>query len=161
MRAPAFLVACAMFVALTACSSGSDDNAFGKTDVDSIHKMLQEFTTAYNAKDAKQVAAAFSGMGTVLPPNAATVRGRETVEQYYIARFAEGASGLELEAKDVTGHGDLAVANGDYRLVMASPGGPERRDRGKFLFVLRDYDGQWRLEYLMFSSDFAASRQTS
>ncbi len=151
-----------MFVALTACSSAtSDEQAFGKEDRDSINKTLEGFITAYNAKDAKTVAAAFTGMGTVLPPNAATVRGRETVEQYYIGRFSEGASALELDASNIEGSGDLAVATGDYRLVMAPSGGNERRDRGKFLFVLRDFDGKWLLEYLMFSSDFAASRTAS
>jgi hypothetical protein len=45
---------------------------------------------------------------------------------------------------------------GDYRLTMAPPNGESKRDRGKFLFVLRSIEGKWALEVLMFSSDFAA-----
>ena len=39
---------------------------------------------------------------------------------------------------------------------MAPPGGESKRDRGKFLFILRNVSGKWQLEVLMFSSDFAA-----
>lgn len=157
MRVSGVIVACAVMLAGMGCSGGNVEEGFGKTDVDSINKLTESFVAAYNAKDAAKVAGAFSAMGAVFPPNAATVRGRETVEQYYVARFNDGASGLELETRDVMGSGDLAVADGDYRLVMAPAGGPQRRDRGKFLFVFRELNNAWYLERLMFSSDFAAN----
>ena len=92
-----------------------------------------------------------------MPPNASAVRGTENVREYYVNRFAQGASGLVLEPQNITGVGTLAYATGDYRLTMAPPTGEPRRDRGKFLFVLRSTGGKWQLEVLMFSSDFAAA----
>ena len=91
----------------------------------------------------------------VLPPNASTLRGTENVREYYVRRFARGASDLKLEPRDVAGSGSLAFANGDYSLNMAPPDGAVRRDRGKFLFVLRNFNGRWLMDQLMFSSDFA------
>jgi hypothetical protein len=37
---------------------------------------------------------------------------------------------------------------------MAPAGGTARRDRGKFIFILRALNGRWLLDHLMFSSDF-------
>jgi ketosteroid isomerase-like protein len=144
-----------MTVALAACSAAPAEDQFGKADVDGIRKMFQEFVVAYNAKDAAKVATFFAGEAVVMPPNASSVRGAEAVQQYYVSRFEQGASALALEPRDIAGSGTLAYASGDYRLKMAPAGGPERPDRGKFLFILRDFRGKWLLEYLMFSSDFA------
>jgi uncharacterized protein (TIGR02246 family) len=154
MRALSIVAASVMAVGVVACSRPAPDE-FGKADVDNIRKLIQDFVPAYNAKDAAKVATFFSGGAVVMPPNAPTMRGVEAIEQYYVARFAQGATDLSLEPTDVAGHGPLAYVSGDYRLKMAPPGGPERPDRGKFLFILREAAGKWALEYLMFSSDFA------
>ena len=148
------LVAVAAVVAMAACSE-TPTREFGKPDIENINRMLQEFATVYNQKDAPKLVGFFTPGGMVLPPNASTVRGTENIREYYVRRFARGASDLKLEPKDVAGSGPLAFANGDYALNMAPPGGAVTRDRGKFLFVLRDLKGRWLLDQLMFSSDFA------
>lgn len=153
MRGPSLLLATVMAIGLVACSSGST-RAFGKPETDSINQLIGDFIVAYNAKDAAKVAGLFTDGGAVMPPNAATMRGRENVRQYYIKRFNQGASDLGLEAQTIAGSGSLAFASGDYRLNMAPPGGPSRRDRGKFIFILRELNGKWLLDHLMFSSDF-------
>ena len=51
MQAPSLMAATVMAVALAACSAPVQ-REFGKEDRDSITKLVQEFTTAYNAKDA-------------------------------------------------------------------------------------------------------------
>jgi ketosteroid isomerase-like protein len=84
------------------------------------------------------------------------MRGRQFVQQYYDDRFAEGASDLEIEAADVSGQGNLAYASGDYRLNLVPKDGQKRRDRGKFLWVFRENNGVWMIEYVTFSSDFVA-----
>src|SRR5207237_1291734 len=101
-----------------------------------------------------KVAALFSAAAVLMPPNAPTVRGTQSIQAYFVNRFDQGASDLRIEPKDIGGVGAIAYASGDYSLKMAPPGGPERPDRGKFLWVLRNYGGKWLLEYLMFSSDF-------
>lgn len=154
MRALSFLSVSLGTVVLLACST-PPAREFGKADVEAINQMLQEFVTTYNLKDATKLVTLFMPAGVVLPPNASTVRGTENVREYYVRRFARGASDLKLDVRDVAGSGALAFANGDYSLNMAPPGDAVRRDRGKFLFVLRDLNGKWLLDQLMFSSDFA------
>ena len=153
MRTPSTITVW-LALTLSACSAPSA-REFGKADVENINKMLREFIVTYNAKDAAKLVNFFTPGGVVLPPNASTVRGTENVREYYVRRFARGASDLKLEPRDIAGAGALAFANGDYSLNMAPPDGPVRRDRGKFLFILRDLKGTWQLDQLMFSSDFA------
>ena len=54
-----------------------------------------------------------------MPPNKTLMRGRNFVEQYYTGRFGEGATDLGLQPNEIKGSGTLAVAMGDYRLVLA------------------------------------------
>ena len=140
---------------LAACSSAPSGDVFEQTDKDSITKLVQEFIVVYNAKDAAKVTGLFTENGAVMPPNAPTIAGSVNVRPYYEKRFAQGASDLKLETSDIIGVGTLAYAVGDYWLNMAPPGGEVRRDRGKFVFILRERGGKWLLERLMFSSDFA------
>ena len=161
MRASWLMAASVLLLALAACSAPTQ-REFGKADVESIRKLVQEFTTAYNAKEAAKVATLFSGGAVVMPPNASTVRGTESIQGYFVSRFAQGASDVLIEPRDIAGSGALAYASGDFSLKLVPPaGGPERRDRGKFLWILREFSGKWLLEYLIFSSDFPAAPPTS
>ncbi len=148
------LVAVIVAIMGAACS-GNSGPRFDKTDTDNINRLIEDLRTAFNAKDPAKAAALYSTTGVVMPPNKPIMRGRPFVEQYYKDRFAEGASDLELTAVDVSGQGNLAYANGDYRLsLVSSDGKPARRDRGKFLWIFRESNNQWLLEYVIFSSDF-------
>jgi uncharacterized protein (TIGR02246 family) len=155
MRAASTVISLLLTVGLAACSTPAGGDAFDHTDRDTITKLVQELIVVYNAKDAAKVAGLFAENGAVMPPNASTVRGSANVRSYYDKRFAQGASDLKLETSDIVGVGSLAYATGDYWLNMAPPGGTVRRDRGKFVFILRERGGKWQLERLMFSSDFA------
>jgi uncharacterized protein (TIGR02246 family) len=156
MRAPSLMAASVIAVALAACSAPVE-REFGPGDRESITKLIEEFTDAYNAKDAAKVAALFTGGAGLMPPNASTLRGTEYIQRYFQGRFDQGASDLMIEQTDIAGSGALAYIAGNYHLKMAPEGGPEQRDRGKFLWVLRELRGRWLLEYLIFSSDFAAA----
>ena len=156
MRAHSLIATSVLALFVAGCSAQAP-REFGKTDTDSINQLVQEFIAVYNAKDGLKLSMLFTPGGAVMPPNASAVRGTENVREYYLNRFAQGASGLVLEPQNITGVGTLAYATGDYRLTMAPPSGEARRDRGKFLFVLRNTTGKWQLEVLMFSSDFAAA----
>jgi uncharacterized protein (TIGR02246 family) len=139
----------------SAACSGNNGPRFEKTDTDNINRLIEEMRTAFNAKDAAKAATLYSTTGVVMPPNKPIMRGRQFVEQYYKDRFQEGAGDLELSAADVSGQGTLAYASGDYRLnVSPAEGKPGKRDRGKFLWVFRENNNQWLIEYVIFSSDF-------
>jgi uncharacterized protein (TIGR02246 family) len=139
----------------TAGCSSSAGPTFDSADQDRIKAVIQQLTEAFNAKDAAKAAALYTSEAVVMPPNKALMRGRNFVEQYYTARFGEGATNLELQPNEIKGSGTLAVAMGDYRLVLAPPSGPSRRDRGKFVWIFRELNGTWMIDGIIFSSDFS------
>src|SRR5262245_4253917 len=142
-------------VVCASCSRASGPT-FDNTDVARIKQAIEQLRTTFNAKDPAKAAALYSTTAAVMPPNRPLMRGRKFVEQYYVDRFAEGASDLELSPVDISGQGTLAYASGDYRLKLVPKSGPERLDRGKFLWIFREQNGQWLIEYVIFSSDFVA-----
>ena len=139
----------------TAGCSSSAGPTFDSADQDRIKAVIQQLTEAFNAKDAAKAAALYTSEAVVMPPNKTLMRGRNFVEQYYAARFGEGATNLELQPNEIKGSGTLAVAMGDYRLVLAPPSGPSRRDRGKFVWIFRELNGTWMIDGIIFSSDFS------
>lgn len=154
MRTASSFIAAVTILGLVSCSDSAAPRPFGEPETQAINQLLAEFIATYNAKDAAKLSQLFTGGGAVLPPNASTMRGTENIREHYVRRFALGASDLTLQAQTVAGSGTLAFASGDYRLTMKPAEGTARRDRGKFLFVLRALDGKWLLDQLMFSSDF-------
>jgi len=146
---------CLLVVLTAACSSGNSGPTFDVADQDKIKAVIQQLTEAFNAKDAAKAAALYTPEAVVMPPNKTLSRGRNFVEQYYTARFGEGASELALQPNEIKGSGTLAVAMGDYRLTLAPAQGPKRRDRGKFVWIFRELNNVWMIDGIIFSSDFA------
>lgn len=150
---PLFLL---VAVLCAGCSRASGPT-FDNEDAARIKQVIERLRTAFNAKDPAKAAELYSTTAAVMPPNRPLMRGRKFVEQYYVARFAEGATNLELQSADISGQGTLAYASGDYRLnLVPEQGGQTRLDRGKFLWIFREQNGQWLIEYVSFSSDFVS-----
>ena len=98
-----------------AACSGPTEQQFVQADANKIRQRTQEFETAFNAKDAAKVAMFYPGESVLLPPNAPTIRGREAIEKFYVDLYGQGATDLEMDTKDVRGHGTLAYESGTYR----------------------------------------------
>jgi uncharacterized protein (TIGR02246 family) len=139
-------------VAIAACSAPSEPQ-FVQDDANRIRQRTQEFESAFNSKDAGKVAAFYPGESVLMPPNAPTVRGRESIEKFYVELYAQGGTDLEMETKDVRGHGPLAYEAGTYSLNRRPQTGHAVRDRGKYLFIWRNLNGTWGIESTIWSSD--------
>ena len=140
-------------VALAAACSGPSEPQFVQADANHIRQRAQEFEAAFNAKDAAKVAAFYPGEGVFMPPNAPTIRGREEIQKFYADLYAQGATDLEIDTKDVRGHGPLAYEAGTYSLNRRPATGTALRDRGKYLFIWRNINSVWSIESTIWSSD--------
>lgn len=148
------LVALIVVVTLTACGGTAPTQEFGKEDVQQINKLVQDFTTAYNAKDIEKIATFFSVTATVMPPNRNNLSGTETVKSFFNDRLnLEGASELKIETQAVEGHGTLAYFAGSHTLMLKPQGQEPRHDRGKVIWILKKFAGQWKFDRQMISSD--------
>lgn len=141
--------------AVIACSGGRPAEEFTRDDNVQIQQFVKEFMAAYNAQDAEKLSNMYSGEAYLLPPNASTLRGFESIRGYYQNRFGvDGAKDLVLETRAVNGHGPLAYFLGTFALELQPPdGSPARRDRGKILWIMRRLANNWKIEVSMWSSD--------
>jgi ketosteroid isomerase-like protein len=136
-----------------ACGAAPAGDQFTRLDIDNIKQTTQHFSQAISERDVEKVLAHYPDNIVFMPPNSGTMRGKEWVKGYWETRFKDGAVSLTLESRDVAGHGPIAYENGTYTMIVRADSGEESRDRGKYLFVLRKGNGQWRYEYTIWNSD--------
>ena len=114
------------------------------------------FSTAAGAGDAAGLAAMYLPNASLMPPNAATVQGREAIQKFWGAFVDAYRVNIALKAEEVEGHGDLAYSRGRYTLDLTpkAKGPAAAHDEGKFLTIFRRQpDGTWLLSVDMYSSD--------
>jgi len=136
----------ALTLSLGACA-GPKPEEFTRNDADAIRKTTSDLTTAFNAKQVDKVLDLYADNSVFMPPNAPLLRGREPLRSFY-TDLAGKWSELHMEPQDVAGHGPIAYQSGTYTLT-----GTQARDRGKYLIVMRNLAGNWRVEYTAWSSD--------
>jgi ketosteroid isomerase-like protein len=137
-----------------ACAQ-SAEMQFGKQEAERIRQRTQEYAKAFNARQLDALLAIHSGETVFMPPNAPTVRGRESVGDFFKGLFGEAAGELVLESKDVGGEGELAYESGTFSMTRRPESGAMTRDRGKYMFVWRFNRPQnnWQIAYTIWSSD--------
>jgi ketosteroid isomerase-like protein len=141
------MVLLAIAAGVSACG-GPGEKAFGAADAQAIRQAASDLETAFNAKDMDRILSLYTENSVFMPPNKPLLRGREPLRGFYNTLLSAGARDLKLNVDDVAGHGPIAYESGSYSMQT----GPNR-DRGKFLFILRNMDGQWKIEYTSWSSD--------
>jgi ketosteroid isomerase-like protein len=148
MKMRTVIKAAALVLALgaTACG-GATEAAFGQADSSAIRKATSDLTAAINAKNVEQILSLYADNSVFMPPNAPLLRGRDPLKSFY-TDLVNKVSDIKLEPVDVAGHGPIAYESGTYTMNLGTT-----RDRGKFLFVLRNMAGNWRFEYTSWSSD--------
>jgi ketosteroid isomerase-like protein len=152
MRTSVWALAVIALATTTACSNPKGDE-FTTSDAANIRQKSQEFVDAFNSKQVPKILAEYADNSVFMPPNMPTIRGKGALEGYYTDLFHQGAQNLKLEVGEVSGHGPIAYQTGSYELEYQQD---SRHDRGKYLFVLRNMSGTWRLQYSMWSSDLPA-----
>jgi ketosteroid isomerase-like protein len=147
MRTVMKAAALALALGMGACGGGSVEPAFSKADSDAIRKSTADLATHINAKNVEQILGLYAENSVFMPPNAPLLRGREPLKSFY-TDFVSKVTDIKLEPVDVAGHGPIGYESGTYTMNLGST-----RDRGKYLFVLRNTGGKWRMEYTSWSSD--------
>lgn len=133
-------------LSLAACA-GPKEQEFTRKDAEAIRKTTTDITTAFNAKELDRVLDMYAENSVFMPPNAPLLRGREPLKSFYVDLAGKWTE-LTMEPVDVSGHGPIAYQSGTYTLT-----GANARDRGKYLLVMRNLAGNWRVEYTAWSSD--------
>jgi ketosteroid isomerase-like protein len=66
----------------------------------------------------------------------------------------EGATDLQIAPISIDGHGTIGFVAGTFSLnLKGADGSKNQHDRGKVLWIVRKYAGQWKFEWQIMSSD--------
>jgi ketosteroid isomerase-like protein len=152
MRRSAWALAAIALAATAACGSPKGEE-FTTTDAATIRQRNQEFVDAFNARDVPRILDIYAENSVFMPPNLPIIRGKDALKIFYTDLLNQGASNLRLDVFEVAGHGPIAYQSGSYELDYKPATGTPRHDRGKYLFILRNMSGTWRLQYTMWNSD--------
>ncbi len=149
------VAALALALAAAACG-GPQQNEFTTQDAGAIRQKSDAFVKAFNAKEIRPIVEMYAENATFMPPNRPVIRGRDAIRNFFEELLNQsGATNLRLEVSEVVGHGPLAYQAGSYEIEYKPAGStpPRERDRGKYLFVLRNLGDTWRYEYTVWNSD--------
>ena len=124
----------ALGVTLSACATPAAPSSSGASLPPELQRVLDDYSTAWRARDARALAALFADDRTVVPNACPPVKDRAGVEACYTGH----GGGIGLTALDHRIDGALAYIIGEY---AGEPGGAPG---GKFVLTLtKDEAGRW------------------
>ena len=139
------LISLAFVAMLAACGGGAQV----ETDLAGLRDMADAFQIQLNIRDRAALAALYAPNGSVMPPNAETVTGREAIEAFW-GEFLATGNIVNLTDTQVRANGNIGYKVGTY--TIASPYN-ELLDKGKYIEVWHHDDAGWHLMYDIFNSD--------
>jgi ketosteroid isomerase-like protein len=144
-RASPFVVSTLLLVAV---SSGQDSQPLPSVALPaSLARVLTDYESAWQSKDARALAALFADDGFVLSSNVPPVRGRGKIQKHYAGQGGP----LALRALAYATDGSVAYIIGGFARQRGAP------DIGKFTLTLRKGAGDRWL--IMSDMDNGNSRQ--
>ena len=139
------LLALLSVVILAACGEGPQIEA----DLAGLQDMGDALQVQLNIRDTAAIAAIYAPTGSIMPPNAETVAGREAIEAFWVEFLATGNI-VNVKGAQVRASGNIGYRIGTY--TVASPHN-ELVDKGKYIEVWHHMGDGWRLMYDIFNSD--------
>ena len=125
---------------------------------DQIRSKNEQLMAAFRAHDAAAVAAMYSGEARLLPPGAELVSGANKIEAFWADAIRAGLTELKLDTIDVDLIGGYtAVETGRFTMYA----GRTTADRGKYMVIWRNEDGQWRAYRDIWNSSVPVSKMAA
>ena len=132
---------------LAACGEGPQI----ETDLAGLRDMGDTLKVQLNIRDTAAIAAIYAPNGSIMPPNAETVTGRDALDAFWVEFLASGNI-IGIKGTEIRASGNIGYRVGTY--TIASPHN-ELLDKGKYVEVWHHLDEGWRLMYDIFNSDRA------
>jgi ketosteroid isomerase-like protein len=112
-----------------------------------LDQLMAEFVLVYNNKDAVKLAAFYANDASAISPGLVTIRGRGDIEATFKQQFERGGGVLELTPLESEIANNLAFGTGTFKETSRED--PSKSADGKFLFVFRQVDNEWKIAYDM------------
>ena len=88
-----------------------------------------------------------------MPPNADFVTGKKAIQAFWQAVMDMGVKEAKLEIVELESHGDAAIEISTFTL-LGEVG--QVLDKGKYVVIWKQEDGQWKLHRDIFNSSMPA-----
>jgi ketosteroid isomerase-like protein len=109
-----------------------------------------KFSALAGQGDSAALAGLYAKDGAVMPAGSEPIRGAEAIAKFWQGALSSGVAAVELKTVEVYGQGTNATEVGEY--VLRDKAG-KQLDRGKYIVIWHNQDGQWKLLRDMFSSN--------
>jgi uncharacterized protein (TIGR02246 family) len=123
-----------------------------------IEAQAAKWQASFNSGDGAGIAALYTDDGQIMPPGAATVRGRENVAAYWRDALSAGGVDVTLEVLELVAQGKHATEVGRFSMTDADG---NRVDQGKYLVLWRQEQGEWRMARDIWNSDGAPAAEAT
>lgn len=152
------IVACVvgLVAAAGAQASGQAARQGGGDASAAIQQVADAYVKATLAGDAKAIAALYTEDAVEMPPNQPSIKGRAAIQKYYEGQFAGGMkmTSFSVTHVETRAAGDAGYDVGTYQQNMSQPSpAPPMADSGKYVVILKQQAGAWKVAYAIYSSD--------
>ena len=120
---------------------------------DAIATANENFMAAFKRGDAAGMAALYTENGQILPPNGEFVTGKQAVQTFWQALMDMGIKEAKMEIIEVERLGDTAIEVSEFTLQGE---GGQVLDKGKYIVIWKQEQGQWKLHRDIFNSSMPA-----
>jgi len=119
---------------------------------ESVHDIAARLEAAFNASDAVALASLYSDTAVLMPPNEPMVRGRTEIQAWFERALVRPRS-VRIVPIETTAEVGQAFQVGTFTTVVASSGKEDAPVPAKYALVLKNYGGEWKIEYDIWSLD--------
>ncbi|BAY10971.1 YybH family protein [Calothrix sp. NIES-2098] len=109
---------------------------------DAITAANQNFMQTFARGDAASLANFYTEDGQILPTHSDFIGTKQGIEEFWQTIFHLNITQVNLETIEVESHGNTAIEVGKYLL---SDRNGQTVDKGKYIVIWKQEDGQWRL----------------
>jgi ketosteroid isomerase-like protein len=118
----------------------------------SVHHIAARLKAAFNASDAVALASLYSDTAVLMPPNEPMVRGRTEILAWFERALLRLRS-VGIVPVESTAESEQAFQVGTFTTAVSSPGQEDSLLPGKCVLVLKNYGGEWKIQYDIWSID--------
>jgi ketosteroid isomerase-like protein len=119
-----------------------------------VRAAIEAANAKFSALAAQGDSAGLAGLYTkdaaVMPAGSEPIRGTEAIAKFWQGALASGVAAIELKTVEVYGQGMTVTEVGEYALRDKVG---KVLDRGKYIVIWRQDNGQWKLLRDMFSTN--------
>lgn len=155
MRIHAVIRTVLLAAIISGCAAPAKSPQAGTGDEDAIRRMATEYTQAIGNGDREKFVSFFTDSIVIMPPGAATMRGREAARGFAGPLFDNFNVQEVINYDELHLDGDWATGRFSYTMTLTpKAGGTPTTERGKAIaWLRRGPSGAWQFSHWIWNQD--------